>query len=181
MHSRRAGDSKLVLLGGNAFKKCDIEFNVKILRMSPAPNHCCHIAAVQVTMSGPDLRLCIVDRSNLNILFEFKSPANPILFNQHTLQSAHRCWCLVLLRRWPNTFPATKTSWKNSSSSCPKNVSNEAGLLGFRLCLWAIIAANVLHCRRWGFWKSSARWKCCLGIWWLKLSKSFLGRVRPKT
>jgi hypothetical protein len=61
LHSRRAGDSKLVLPGGNAVKKCDDEFNVKIFRISPAPNQCCHVAAVQVTMSSPDLRLCIVE------------------------------------------------------------------------------------------------------------------------
>jgi len=48
------------LPGGNADKKCNDEIIEMFFRKSHAPNHCCHVAVVEVTMSCPQLRQCIV-------------------------------------------------------------------------------------------------------------------------
>ena len=42
------------LLGGNADKKCDDKIIEMLIRKSYAPNHCCHVAAVQVSMYCPN-------------------------------------------------------------------------------------------------------------------------------
>jgi len=48
------------LPGGNDEKKCDDKIIEMVFRKSHAPNHCCHVAKVDVTMSCPQLRKCIV-------------------------------------------------------------------------------------------------------------------------
>ncbi len=64
------GNSLLVPPGGNAEKKFDYEINEKFFRTSPAPNHSCHVAAAEVSMSSPDFCKYIVNYSNTNRIFD---------------------------------------------------------------------------------------------------------------
>jgi len=48
------------LPGGNDDKKCDDKIIEMFFRKSHAPNHSCHVAGVDVKMSCPQLRKCIV-------------------------------------------------------------------------------------------------------------------------
>jgi len=49
------------LPGGNDDKKCKDKIIEMFFRKSHAPNHCCHVAAADVTTVSPQLRKCIVE------------------------------------------------------------------------------------------------------------------------
>ena len=72
LHWRSTGALLLVLPGADDEKDCDFEVNEMLLGKSPAPNHSCHVADAEVTMSCPVFCQCFVVRWLTILVFDFK-------------------------------------------------------------------------------------------------------------